>query len=99
MKVALLCAALIAAPAFAADLVAYNGRDSVRLADSPCQSEQVLTHVLPQMHSQFRAATAVVDGRTYAACWRVMGPAAHLLYEDGDQGLIPLTDLKPGMSA
>jgi hypothetical protein len=41
----------------------------------------------------------VVEGQTFTACWRVVGNAAHLLYEDGDQGIIPLAELKPEMSA
>jgi hypothetical protein len=39
-------------------------------------------------------ASAVVDGQPFRACWIVDGDSAHLLYEDGDQGLIPLADFK-----
>ena len=45
------------------------------------------------------AASAVLEGQSFAGCWRVMGNAAHLLYEDGDEGLIPLSDLKPALGA
>lgn len=99
MRYVLLCAALAVTPAFADDLIARSGSDTVRLADSPCSSEQVLKHLQPQMHAQFRAASAVVEGRSFSACWRVMGQVAHLLYEDGDQGVIPLTDLKREVTA
>jgi hypothetical protein len=34
-------------------------------------------------------------GHRYHACWIVDGDSAHLLYEDGDQGLVPLADFKP----
>jgi hypothetical protein len=44
-------------------------------------------------------ANAVVDGQPFRACWIVDGDAAHLLYEDGDQGLIPLADFKQPTSA
>jgi hypothetical protein len=53
----------------------------------------------PQLHSQFKAATAVVQGNNFAACWRKTGAVAHLLYEDGDQGIVPMSDLKPELSA
>lgn len=100
MKFALLCAAaLLAAPVLADELVAKNGNDSVRLSDSPCSSEQVLNRLKPQYRSELRDATAVVQGQTFKACWIVEGQAAHLLYEDGDQGLIPLADFKIPQSA
>ena len=100
MKFALLCAAaLVAAPVLADELVAKNGNDSVRLSDSPCSSEQVLNRLKPQYRSELRDATADVQGQTFKACWIVEGQAAHLLYEDGDQGLIPLSDFKIPQSA
>jgi hypothetical protein len=51
------------------------------------------------MRAALRDATAVVQGKTFKACWSVEGQAAHLLYEDGDQGLIPLRDFKIPISA
>lgn len=94
MKALILCAALAAAPAFADDLIARQGEDSVRLGDAPCTSEQVLVRLQPQTHEDFRAATAVFQGRSFVACWRPVGSMAVLIYEDGDQGIIPLADLR-----
>jgi hypothetical protein len=100
MKTLLICAALAAAaPAFAQDLVARQGQDSVRLNDGPCTSTQVLQRLQPQQADEYKAASAVVDGHEFNACWRPVGNAAHLMYEDGDQGLIPLADLKPELTA
>jgi hypothetical protein len=100
MKFALVCAAaFLAAPALADELVASNGTDLVRLSDSPCTSEQVLQRLTPALHATLRAATAVVQGQSFKACWVIHGNAAHLLYEDGDQGLIPLSDFKAPRSA
>lgn len=100
MKFVLLCvAALVATPVLADELVARSGNDSVRLTDTPCTSEQVLNRLKPQFRSELRDATAVVQGQTFKACWVVDGHAAHLLYEDGDQGLIPLADFKVPQSA
>jgi hypothetical protein len=100
MRLALLCAAaLMAAPAFADEVVASSGNDSVRLSDGPCTSQQVLERLEPSLRPVLRDATAVVQGQTFKACWTVHGNAAHLLYEDGDQGLIPLSDFKAPHSA
>jgi hypothetical protein len=101
MKIALFCAAaaLVAAPALADELVATNGQDSVRLSDKPCSSDQVLAKVTPRFREMLKDANAVVDGQPFRACWIVDGDAAHLLYEDGDQGLIPLADFKQPTSA
>jgi hypothetical protein len=100
MKFALLCAAaLAAAPVLADELVASNGQDSVRLSDQPCSSEQVLQQLTPKFREVMKDASAVVDGQQFRACWIVDGESAHLLYEDGDQGLIPLTDFRQPKSA
>jgi hypothetical protein len=100
MKFALLCAAaLLAAPVMADELVASNGNDSVRLSDKPCSSEQVLQRLSPRVRELMRDANAVVNGQPFRACWVVNGDSAHLLYEDGDQGLIPLTDFRQPKSA
>ena len=99
MKHLLLCAAIVAVPAMAQDLVARQGEDSVRLAEQPCTSDVVLSQLPPQMHGEFKAASAVVQGKTFTACWRQTGNAAYLVYEDGDQGVIPMAELKPELSA
>jgi hypothetical protein len=93
-SILLFAAALVAAPAFAEELVASNGSDSIRLSDGPCRNEQVLKQLEPKFQDRFRAATANLKGQTFAACWHPLGSAALLLYEDGDQGLIPMADLK-----
>jgi hypothetical protein len=99
MRVLLLCAALAAAPAIAGDLVARQGGDTVRLGEGPCTSEQVLGRLEPALQRKYRAATATVQGRTFTACWRMTQQGAHLLYEDGDQGLVPASDIKPELTA
>ncbi|MCM2251952.1 MAG: hypothetical protein NDJ19_06300 [Ramlibacter sp.] len=99
MRLVLVCAALAAAPAIAGDMVARHGGDSVRLGEGPCTSERVLGRLEPKLHPHFRAASAVVQGNNFAACWRKTGSVAVLLYEDGDQGIVPLADLKPELSA
>jgi hypothetical protein len=102
MKAAVFCAALTAlaaAPAFAQDLIARQGDDSVRLSEEACQSELVLNRLEPAVAQEFRAASAVFQGQSFKACWRMMGNAAYLVYEDGDQGVIPAQELKAELSA
>lgn len=89
--------ALLALPALADDLVATNGRDSVRLTQGACHAEvlPLLAIAFPQVADRFRAATAQVEGSGYTACW-LMRPDGKvlLIYPDGDTGLIPWSDFK-----
>jgi hypothetical protein len=87
------------APVFAQELVARQGDDSVRLSDSECKSELVLSRIEPGMAGEFHAASAVFQGQRFQACWRMVGNAAYLVYEDGDQGIIPADELKPELAA
>jgi hypothetical protein len=96
MRQLLLCAALAAAPAIAADLVARHGSDTIRLADEPCTSQLVLGRLEARLHSKYKA---VVQGQNFIACWRPAGRAVHLMYEDGDQGILPMEALKPELTA
>jgi hypothetical protein len=102
MKAVVFCAALAtiaATPAFSQELVARQGDDSVRLSDAACKSELVLGRIDPTTATQYRAASAVFQGQRFQACWRMVGNAAHLVYEDGDQGIIPAAELKPDLTA
>ncbi len=96
MKAFVFCAVVAAAslPAFAEDLVARQGDDSVRLNDAPCASEVVLGRLPVEAREEYKAASAQLQGQSFSACWREMGNVAHLIYEDGDQGIIPMQELK-----
>jgi hypothetical protein len=102
MKAVVFCAAiatLAAAPVFAQDLIARQGDDSVRLSDDACKSDLIISRLEPGDIKEYHAASAVFQGQRFNACWRMMGNAAYLIYEDGDQGIIPATELKPELSA
>jgi hypothetical protein len=88
------CCASLAGPAMASDLVAYLGPDVVRLTAQACTSPAVLAHIAPELQPNFHMATAMLDGQRYQACWHGTPTAAYLIYEDGDQGLVLLQDLK-----
>jgi len=93
MKYVLLCAAaLLAAPAMAEEVVASNGVDSVRLSDGQCSSQKILEQIQSEMRDQLKDATATIGGQAFKACWVVDGSVAHLVYEDGDEGMVPLTE-------
>ena len=92
--IALLCGALAATAALGNDLVAYEGADMIRLTAQACTNEAVLQHIDPEIRPLFWTASAVLHGQRYTACWSITPTAAYLLYEDGDQGLIPLTRLQ-----
>jgi hypothetical protein len=99
MRLILLCVALAAAPALAGDLVSRQGSDTIRLVDEPCTSQLVLGRLEARLHSQYKAASAIVQGQRFIACWRAAGRAVHLMYEDGDQGILPVEALKRELTA
>ena len=69
------------------------------MSEQPGSGVLVLARVEPGSAGDYRAATAQFQGQSYVACWRTMGNVAHLVYEDGDQGIIPMQELKPALSA
>lgn len=89
--------ALASCSASAQTLVAREGDDVARLTDQPCVSELVLGRLDPAVVKNYRAASAVFQGQRFQACWRLVGNAAHLVYEDGDQGILPASELKPDL--
>jgi len=92
--VACLFAALTMASPMAGELMSQSGDNSIRLTDQACTSEPVLNQHQPTVQSQFRAAFVVFEGNRFMACWRPTPGGAHLLYEDGDQGLVPLSGFR-----
>lgn len=80
--------------AWAEDLVAKNGDDSVRLTQSECPSE--ILKLLPAIAvGRTKLAIAVVSGVEYRACWMPYGDLIALKYEDDDNGLIPEKEFQP----
>jgi hypothetical protein len=95
MRSILLILMLACAPAFA-DSEARLGNDTVRTYSSACMHPVVLAYIarmVPQ--TEFRKAYAVVGGKRYEGCWRPVEGGIHLIYEDGDQGLLPDSAMKP----
>lgn len=92
MRLFLLAALLAVGPAVAADaMVASQGRDSVRITEAACKLS------VPNKEN-LRAASAIIGGKTYVACWTVSQGAVALIYEDGDIGIVPVGEFKPAPS-
>ena len=86
---------LFVSPVHAGDYIARQGADSVRLTDKPCPDE-VVAKIPDQFRGEIlRLANVVWQGSMYRACWRVTDHGAHLLFDDGDQGLIGFDLFKP----
>lgn len=81
-------ASIVAFSASAETMRSKQGNDSARLYDTPCVNLAVLAHITPKYHAEMRKADAIVGSKPYEACWIVDGERAHLMYEDGDQGMI-----------
>lgn len=90
MRTLILALAIVAVPAQAAELVARQGADEARIFDAPCPHTAALAHLPEQDRSSYRQAIARFQGAVYPACWRRRGGLVHMVYEDGDQGLIPV---------
>jgi hypothetical protein len=91
---AFLLFALLALPALADDFIASNGRDSVRLTQGPCPKD-ILALMRPEIHDVVKAAVTKVNGKEFRGCWMVQpSGVVTLLYEDGDEGVVPLKDFK-----
>lgn len=86
-----------AAQAQTTDLVAYQGTNAIRLTEAACTDDAVLQQLAPELRPYFRSAWAQVEGKRYNACWGTLPTAVILVYEDGDQGLVPLSDLRVPM--
>lgn len=100
MRYSLALAILLASPAFAAqEMVAKSGDDVVRLIDLPCPYASVLRFIQDDYRKQFRKAEARVSGQRYFACFRLVDSTVHLIYEDGDQGMVPAGEFRaePGV--
>lgn len=89
---------MISAPALG-DSEARQGADWVRITALPCSDATVLEHLTAASENplDYRAARAEFQGAPYMACWKPLFDARtiFLQYSDGDQGLVPFTDLKP----
>lgn len=80
-------------------MVAHGPSDeTVRISHDACTDEAVIAQierVAARYRKLFYEASATVDGKLFHACWLADGEYVHVLYEDGDHGMIPMSDFKP----
>jgi hypothetical protein len=83
----------LAASAAIADYVATDGRNSVVLTNQACPAA-LAALVPPEWREIAQLADATIEGKHYAACYAGRSDGYVVLqYEDGDQGLIPISHL------
>jgi hypothetical protein len=92
----LIVAFLASAAAFpaSADLMVRNDANWLRLHEGPCTSEPVLAELKDEWREKFRAASAFVNGESFAACWIEQGGQVFILFSDGDRAVVPLAAFK-----
>jgi hypothetical protein len=90
---------LLAASAFAGERVARQGDDEVHVFDSPCVSAQTIARIPENAREGWGKVQGRYQGERFFGCWLPMGDdAIFILWEDGDQGVIPAADLKPALT-
>ena len=93
---------LFASPAFATNMIARDPDGTVvRLSTSKCQSKAIRKLVSKSTYDSLYAGTVTLQGKkTYPMCWAVI-PSGYvaLQYEDGDNGLVPITMFQPESGA
>jgi hypothetical protein len=96
---ALIALALLATPVYAETMVARQGNDQVALYDKPCEVASVLRFIPENLRKTFRRADAQIGGQRWFACFRVVDRSIHVIYEDGEQGVIPVEEFKESPGA
>lgn len=92
--------AFFALSASAAEMVAKNGDEVIRLQDRPCVHAGTLAQIKPEFRERFRMARATLQGRQWFACFIVTPKGdVHLVFEDGDELELPTRAFKadPGV--
>jgi hypothetical protein len=96
----IVCAALLCAsfPAMS-ERVARQGDVEVRVFDTPCVSAETIARIPEDGRDGWGKVIGVFGKDKFFGCWRKMGDSTYILWEDGDQGIIPAADLKEAMGA
>lgn len=91
--IAFLILMLFATLAHAGLIARHPNGDWVRLSAEPCPA--TVAKLVPEdQRSMFHKALAQVHGKVYTACWTYTPGGALLVYDDGDQGMVPGADFK-----
>jgi hypothetical protein len=93
MRRILIAAVLVAGNAFASQTF-RRGEDWVRIFESPCVSAETLMRIDEASRKHFQKAQGVVNHERFFGCWRTVGDTVYIIWEDGDEGIVPKGDLK-----
>lgn len=86
---------LLAAGPVCADSIARSGSDWIRLSLNPCEGKAAeVIRAAGGDPLAFRAGYARISGQEFAACWQPVDGGALLVYDDGDQSVIPAAEFK-----
>jgi hypothetical protein len=95
MRALILILLVAAAPALAGERVARQGDDEVRVFDSPCVSAETIARMPEGSREGWNKVQGRFGGQRYFGCWRPAGDSVYILWEDGDEGVVPEQVLKP----
>lgn len=88
---------MFAFPAFAAERTARQGDDHLTISDRACVHGETLARIPPDERKHYGMARGRFQGQDFFGCWRPFGNAVMIQWEDGDTGVVPLSELKPAM--
>ena len=95
LLIALLCLPTLA---FAGPTMrAEDGKGNyTRLFTIPCANNVVLAMTPAEYRAHLRAGEAGIDGKVYGMCWLLLQDGwVIMLYDDGDQGRLSVTEFRP----
>jgi hypothetical protein len=99
MRVLALILLFLAPMALAGQRVASEGDDEVRIFDTPCVSMETIARIPEANREGWGKVQGRVQGQRFFGCWRALGEAIYILWEDGDQGIMPLQEFHPAPEA
>ena len=72
----------------------------VRLFDAPCSNGTIMARVPPQYRESMRSGEGKIDKKVYASCWVALdGERVGIIFDDGDQVVLPMAIFKPETNA
>lgn len=95
MRYLFLALAILSNSVLADDMVFREGKDSIRITQGECPAV-VLALIPEQYRKNFMAASAIVSGKSYQACWMVLNDGrVFVQYDDADTGVLYITSFQP----
>jgi hypothetical protein len=78
------------------DFIARQGSDSVIIhTTSACSNEKIIARAPERFRDSLVSAKGHFQGKDFDACAFPYGESVYVLYDDGDNGMIPMSEFKP----